>query len=185
MRILVSATEGEDIVTLRAASPEGRGQTCKPQEDAMIQIHKSETADTRTCDFTKVTKETLKESSVSHIGDVRRGLQHFADMLARASSVHDADKLTDLDGFHSDFTGGFKSTVWWDEHRKINRHHIDKADGIPEDVNLVDVIEHITDCVMAGMARSGSVYELKLPDALLQRAFANTVSRLKENIEVV
>ena len=35
MRILVSATEGEDIVTLRAASPEGRGQTCKPQEDMM------------------------------------------------------------------------------------------------------------------------------------------------------
>jgi hypothetical protein len=38
---------------------------------------------------------------------------------------------------------------------------------------------------MAGMARSGSVYELKLSDELLQRAFKNTVYLLTETIEVV
>ena len=151
----------------------------------MIKIHKSETADTRTCDFTKVTKETLEASSVSHIHDVYMALRHFQELLEERARLHDWDKIENLDGFHSDFTSGFKSTVWCDEHRKINRHHIDKEDGVREDVNLVDVLEHIVDCVMAGMGRSGSVYAVKLPDALLQKAVKNTVDQLKAEVEVV
>jgi hypothetical protein len=34
------------------------------------------------------------------------------------------------------------------------------------------------------MARSGSVYELKLPDEVLRRAFANTVELLKNKVVV-
>ena len=49
----------------------------------------------------------------------------------------------------------------------------------------MDVIEHVVDCVMAGMARSGSVYDLDLPDELLQRALKNTVELLKANVQVV
>jgi hypothetical protein len=37
---------------------------------------------------------------------------------------------------------------------------------------------------MAGMGRSGSVYELKLPDELLQRAFKNTTDLLKSQVIV-
>jgi hypothetical protein len=55
---------------------------------------------------------------------------------------------------------------------------------VPSDVNLVDVIEHIVDCVMAGMARSGSVYQLSLPSDLLQAAFRNTVEQLSVAVEV-
>jgi hypothetical protein len=150
----------------------------------MITIHKSPTADTRTCDWSKVTKEQLEASSVSHILDVAMGLRLFGDMLQSAAQVHDFDKLDDIDGFHRDFLIGFKQTTWWDKHRKINRHHLNVADGVPADVNLMDVIEHIVDCVMAGMARSGSVYELKLPDEVLQAAFQNTVSLLKANVSV-
>lgn len=50
----------------------------------MIQIRKSETADTRTCDFTKVSRETLLESSIQHVGDVHQALGFFsAERLAR------------------------------------------------------------------------------------------------------
>lgn len=150
----------------------------------MIIINKSETADTRTCDFTKVTRKCLEAASVSHIRDVYMGLNHFGILLLERARVHDFDKLNNLDGFYADFVGGFKSTVWWDNHRKINRHHIDKEDGVPQDVNLIDVLEHIVDCVMAGMARSGSVYELKLSDELLQKAFKNTVELLKSRVVV-
>jgi hypothetical protein len=108
----------------------------------------------------------------------------FSDMLLSASQSHDFDKLSDLGTFHRDFQTGFKQTEWWDNHRKINRHHLNVADGVPADVNLIDVIEHIVDCVMAGMARSGSVYELKLPDEVLQAAFRNTVEKLKANVVV-
>jgi hypothetical protein len=150
----------------------------------MIEIKPSQTADTRTCDFANTSKETLAASSQQHIADVVKALAFFSGKLMEAAGAHDYDKLLALDWFHEDFVTGFKQTGWWDNHRKIHRHHLDKDDGIPEDVNLIDVIEHISDCVMAGMARSGSVYELKLSDELLQRAFRNTTELLKAQIEV-
>jgi hypothetical protein len=150
----------------------------------MIYIQTSSTADTRTCDYTTVTKETLRASSVQHIGDVRASLGFFQDELHAAGERHDRDKLTDLDGFHRDFVTGFTVTEWWDRHRKVNRHHLDEADGIPEDVNLIDVLDFIADCVMAGMGRSGSVYALHLPPELLERAFQNTVTALKAVVVV-
>lgn len=151
----------------------------------MIRIKKSETADTRTCDWSKVSKDTLRDSSISHIHDVEKGLAMFCNMLISSAAKHDVDKLKDIDGFHEDFKTGFEKTTWWDSHRTINRHHLTADDGVRDDVNLVDVLEFITDCVMAGMARSGSVYELKLKREVLQKAFDNTVELLKGQVEVV
>lgn len=151
----------------------------------MIQIKRSPTADTRTCDFANVSRETLLESSKQHINDVGMGLLFFAKKLSEAGLAHDTDKITDIDGFHTDFVTGFANHEWWDRHRQLNRHHLTFADGIPKDVNLIDVLDYISDCVMAGMARTGEVYELELPDELLQYAFKNTVELLKSNVEVV
>ncbi len=151
----------------------------------MITVKPSSTADTRTCDWSTVSIDQLKESSLSHIGDVGNGLGYFASLLAYAAAKHDFDKLSDIDGFHRDFATGFKQTEWWENHRKVNRHHLNMADGVPEDVNLIDVIEHVVDCVMAGMARSGSVYELSLPSEVLQRAFRNTTELLKQNVQLL
>ncbi len=150
----------------------------------MIRIQQSQTADTRTCDFVNVTKQTLYDSSVQHIRDVREAHQFFSRKIAEALLAHDTDKLTDIDGFHADFLTGFKVTEWWDRHRKLNRHHLQQEDGIPADVNLIDVLDFIADCVMAGMARSGSVYPLQLPPELLERAFQNTVEMLKHEVVV-
>lgn len=150
----------------------------------VIVIQKSATADTRTCDFANVDKETLLASSRQHIGDIVKAIAFFQSKLTEAAGCHDYDKLTDIDGFHADFVTGFKKTGWWDNHRKIHRHHINIADGVPDDVNLLDVLEHIADCVMAGMARSGMVYDLKLDGELLQIAFENTVNLLKNEVSV-
>jgi hypothetical protein len=150
----------------------------------MITIQKSATADTRTCDFAAVSKETLYASSVQHVGDVRLALAFFGEVLDRAAATHDNDKFTDIDGFHADFVTGFKETGWWDRHRTLNRHHLTQDDGVPVDVNLIDVLDFIADCVMAGMGRSGSVYPLQLPPDLLERAFQNTVELLKAEVVV-
>ena len=150
----------------------------------MIEISKSPTADTRTCDYANVTKETLRRSSAQHIQDVGAGLAFFGAMLTAAAVRHDADKLADIDGFHTDFLTGFAVTTWWDRHRRLNRHHLQQDDGIPVDVNLIDVLDFIADCVMAGMARSGSVYPLSLPAELLERAFQNTVTALQSQVVV-
>lgn len=150
----------------------------------MIEITKSETADTRSCDFANTTKETLLTSSRSHIGDVVKALAFFVSKLTEAAGEHDYDKLTAIEWFHKDFITGFKQTGWWDNHRKIHRHHLASEDGVPEDVNLLDVLEYISDCVMAGMARTGSVYELSLPPGLLEEAFKNTVELLTKEVTV-
>jgi len=150
----------------------------------MITIKKSPTADTRTCDVSKVSKMDLLNSSTQHIYDVVQALGFFDQMLHHAAKVHDWDKIKEIDWFHRDFITGFKETGWWDNHRKIHRHHLAQEDGVPKDVNLVDLIEYICDCVMAGMARSGSVSEIKVTPELLERAFTNTVELLKKNVEV-
>lgn len=150
----------------------------------MITIRKSPTADTRTCDFTKVTKEQLEASSKQHINDVRQALDFFSDKLIDAAMVHDWTKLKQLDQFHADFLTGFKQTAWWDAHRKQERHHLGQLDGVREDVNLIDVLEYISDCVMAGMARSGSVYEITIDAMVLAKAFKNTVVMLAKEVHV-
>jgi protein tyrosine phosphatase len=150
----------------------------------MITINKSKTADTRTCDYSKVTKEQLRDSSVQHIQDVRKGMQFFSDFLYQAGTHHDFDKLTGIDHFHADFITGFKQTGWWDNHRKVNRHHLLQDDGIPSDVNLIDVLDMIVDCVMAGMGRTGTVYPLNIDPNVLMTAFQNTVTMLQDKIIV-
>ena len=152
----------------------------------MITIQKSQTADTRTCDYANTSKETLLASSEQHIRDVRKALDYFMARVCEAGQRHDTDKITDIDGFHADFVRGFgpDAQTWWTKHRAINRHHLTMADGIPADVNLIDVLDFIADCVMAGMGRSGSVYPLQLPPELLERAFQNTVALLKSQVVV-
>ena len=148
----------------------------------MITIRKSPKADTRTCDVSQVSKEVLLASSLQHIGDVGKALGFFCTKLIDLAVWHDYDKLTDIDSFYADFKTKFEQHAWWDRHRMLCRHHLTAEDGIPEDVNLFDVLEYIADCVMAGLARSGSVYELKLDPPLLEKAFQNTVKLLKSEI---
>lgn len=151
----------------------------------MIGIHKSKTADTRSCDFSQVTKEQLLASSIQHIGDVKLGMDFMKRLIDNSAARHDHDKISNIDGFHADFVTGFKQTGWWDEHRKINRHHLLQEDGIPANVDLIDVLDMIVDCVMAGMGRTGSVYPLDISPELLKRAFDNTVELLKAEIIVL
>lgn len=153
-------------------------------ERPRIRIENSATADTRTSDYRNVTKKQLLDSSVQHIADVRRALAFFHAELAEAATRHDADKLTDIDGFHADFVTGFEQTGWWDRHRKLNRHHLTQDDGIPDDVNLIDVLDFIADCVMAGMGRSGSVRPLEIEPEVLMRAFRNTADLLERHVVV-
>lgn len=150
----------------------------------MIKIKKSKTADTRSCDFSQVTKEQLRESSLQHINDVRKGMDFIKEIIDQSATIHDHDKLTELSHFHADFITGFKQTGWWDNHRKVNRHHLLAEDGVPDNVNLVDVLDMIVDCVMAGMGRTGTVYPLEIKPEVLMTAFQNTVELLKSQIVV-
>jgi hypothetical protein len=151
-----------------------------------ILIKKSETADTRSCDCTKVTKEQLLASSKSHISDVQQGMKLIADIIIQQGKDHDFDKLSDINKFYNDFKTNFQSTEWYENHKLINRHHLSPDNGvIPEDVNLIDVLEYLTDCIMAGLARTEIIYDIKISPEVLMTAFNNTISQLKNSIEVI
>lgn len=146
----------------------------------MITIKKSPTADSRSCDAKNVSKETLIESTQLHIRDVFRSMDFLSQLVENAGFEHDRHKLETMAAFHKAFTGGFVDETWWNEHKK-ERHHLPPD---LEDVNLIDIMEHISDCVTAGMARTGKVNPLIVDDKLLQKAFQNTVKLLINNIKV-
>lgn len=151
----------------------------------MIEIKESKTADTRTCDVSKVTKKVLEQSSRQHIQDVKRGLFFFAELLMLAANRHDYTKITDIDQFYADFKTGFKETSWWEMHQKKERHHLSNPEYVQSNVDLLDILEMITDGVMAGIARSGEYRKEEVPDALLRKAFDNTVNLLLHNVTLV
>jgi len=168
-------------------------------ESQKIHIKKSPTADTRTCDPKTVTKEQLLESSKLHQKDVEKALawmngrlelrtQFFFLATGGLSYPHDHDKIDDIDGFHRDFQAAnerpFVDGEWYQKHLRENRHHLNVAEGVPDNVDLFDVQEMIADCAVSGMARSGEVYPLELSNELLQRAVQNTLKKLVASIVV-
>ena len=149
-----------------------------------IKIKPSKTADSRTCDFSKVSKEQLLASSIQHIGDIKKGFDFFVYMLHRQASLHDLSKLSHIDDFHRNFVTGFKEKDWWEYHQTVERHHFNEEKYIPKDVNLIDILDQIVDGAMAGMARSGSYRQEPISGELLLRAYRNTVDLLLSKIEV-
>lgn len=151
-----------------------------------IVIRKSPTADSRSCDPSKVTLEQLQDSTKQHMNDVLKGMVFFSKLITKSGMKHDLDKLSSIDEFHKSFQSNtLMNSEWLQNHYKNNRHHLVQEVGIPKDVNLVDVLEYISDCVMAGMARSGNVFDLNISPELLKKAFDNTVILLRSNVKVI
>ena len=151
-----------------------------------ITIVKSPNADTRTAKK-DITKDELLSQTVSHIFDVQRVGVMLADMLKNQLSEHDHTKIDHIDEFYKDFTTRFegyefKKLPWWQIH-KTERHHLN--DSVPDDVNLIDVLEMVIDCTVAGLARSGSVYDITIPNEVLVKAINNTKDLIINNTEVV
>ena len=88
------------------------------------------------------------------------------------------------DSFLSTINNGtdFVNDEWYQLHIKAERHHL--LSNCPSDVNLIDVLEMISDCVCAGMARSGEVRDLEIDDNILKKAVNNTVQMIKDMIIV-
>ena len=155
----------------------------------MLKIKQSKTADTRSAE-TKVDKETLLASSHQHIGDVQKAILWMMSVLGDIALKHDHTKIDAIDQFAEDFKlvqekpkTDFKKLPWFNLHVTSERHHVN--DRCPDDVNLFDLLERIADITMAGMARTGKIYNDSLSPDILTKAYKNTVELLKNNIEVV
>lgn len=156
----------------------------------IVKMKKNTLGDTRTAKRMP-TKEEFHHSNWLHKTDVSMLATEFATELKERCAMHDwtkvaepyASKFYKLMKATIEDGADFKSGEWAHLHYDVlERHHLFKH--CPEDVDLFDVLEMIFDCVSAGMTRSGSVYPLEISNEILQKAVANTVNYLVENIEI-
>lgn len=152
----------------------------------MIEISKSPVNSTQTSE-SNVSRESLKEGISSHQKDVHNAMFFFIKELFNSANKHDFTKVYNFDEFYSDFVKSKKTGVsftesnWYKFHHNNERHHL--LSNVPDDVNLVDVIEMICDCVVAAYSRTGKITEpIELPNEVLQKAFSNTLIEIERHL---
>lgn len=156
-----------------------------------IEIERNTNGDTRVTKHMPTINE-FNESNNSHRWDVKHLINRFCEILKCSSEDHDWTKISEpyRSMFYRDMSSviehgmDFFDGEWSKLHYyELERHHLERY--CPEDVDLFDVIEMICDCVAAGMARSGEVYDLDISDDILIKAVKNTVEILKAQIQVI
>lgn len=153
-----------------------------------VVIKKNQNLDTRTAPK-DVSFKDFQEANDMHRSDVRAVMEQISLMLDAAGIGHDYTKKSMEEMFYNDFLSAmndgtkFVDGEWYKTHIKAERHHL--LSDCPNDVNLIDVMEMIADCVCAGMARSGEVREPEINTEILEKAFKNTVDLIKSMIVVV
>ena len=153
-------------------------------------IKKNNLGDTRTADRCPTFTE-FNRANEDHANEVREMMANIGDKIKAAGRNHDHTKLLEpaRSLFYRELCAkiegkidSFEDGEWYPMHCEVERHHLNKC--CPDDVNLIDVLEMICDCVCAGMARSGSVYPVTIPNEILQKAVENTVNMCIDSVQL-
>lgn len=153
----------------------------------MIEITKNPNGDTRTAPK-NITYEQFQEANDMHIEDVRAVMYELSRMVDSVGEHHDCTKKSQERMFYRDFLStlhdgtDFVCGEWYQLHAMAERHHL--ISHCPDDVNLIDVLEMIADCVCAGLSRSGEVRGLEINSEILNKAVKNTAELVKTMIVV-
>lgn len=153
----------------------------------MVTIYKNPNGDTRTAPK-NVSFEEFQEANDMHREDVNQVMYELSQMIDKRGENHDCTKKSQERMFYKNFLStmndgtDFVNDEWYQLHIKAERHHL--LSHCPDDVNLIDVLEMISDCVCAGMARSGEIRDLEIDSDILNRAVQNTAKMIKDMIEV-
>lgn len=155
-----------------------------------MKIKRDSNGDTRTakCIPTIRQFDIANESHRENVGEL---MKNFGREITIRGTIHDWTKEDEphRSEFYQDLIRTMKGDMvfergeWAKLHYERERHHLDKV--CPDDVDLIDVIEMICDCVCAGLARSGEVRSVEITSTILMKAVANTVERLARQIEIV
>lgn len=156
-----------------------------------IYIEKNPNGDTRTAGK-NVSYEDFCKANKSHMQDVAMVMRELASNIEDRGVSHDFTKILHSKQFYSNFRDvldgnaveDFTDLPWYKMHVQAERHHLNNH--CPEDVNLIDVLEMIVDCVCAAKARRGndSIYAIDLPDGILERAVNNTIELVDDMVAV-
>ena len=143
-----------------------------------VVIYKNPNGDTRTAPK-NISFDQFQEANDSHIADVRAVMNELESILVKNGEKHDWTKKKYEKMFYNNFLttinvgADFTAGEWYQLHVNTERHHL--LSRCPEDVNLLDVIEMVVDCVCAGKTRSGEVRDLEISTDILEKALRNTV----------
>lgn len=112
-------------------------------------------------------REAAIKSTSTHVDLVSKFMETVSNALVHRGITHDWTKF--------DFP-----ELTFEDHMKLERHHLNIPTGVCDDVDLLDVLEFTCDCVSAGLQRSGklNLNYLKVPEEVLQRAVYNTACKL-------
>ena len=153
----------------------------------MVKIFKNPNGDTRTAPR-NVSFEEFQEANDMHINDVKQVMYELSQIIDHRGEKHDYTKKSQERMFYNNFLStmndgtDFVNDEWYQLHIKAERHHL--SSNCPNDVNLIDVLEMIVDCVCAGMARSGEIRDLEINPDILNKAVQNTAKLIKYMIVV-
>lgn len=157
--------------------------------DNVIDITANNLGDTRTANR-KPSFDEFQDANRSHMSDVHDVMLEITKLINIAGLEHDYTKQIYEAEFYADFckvldgsTEKFTDMEWYQKHIKEERHHINNR--CPEDVDLIDIIEHVVDCCCAGKARSGYISPVVIDPEILQKAVENTVKMIDNNTRVV
>ena len=157
--------------------------------EKVIDIATNNLGDTRTANR-KPSFGEFKAANRSHMIDVEDVMHEIAKLIKRAGVEHDCTKQIYAAEFYADFckvldgsTEKFTDMEWYQKHIKEERHHINNR--CPDDVDLIDIIEHVVDCCCAGKARSGYISPVVIDPEILQKAVENTVKLIDNNTRIV
>lgn len=128
------------------------------------------------------------DANNQHRADVQSMMNALAEKIKLAGEKHDWTKKQEpyRSNFYRDLCNTIEGRIkfedgqWNKDHYALERHHLLRR--CPDDVNLIDVIEMICDCVCAGMARSGEVRDLEISEDIVLKAVRNTVEMCKEAV---
>ena len=129
------------------------------------------------------------QANFDHILDVQAVMFALAKRLEKQGEDHDRTKLEYEERFWRDFQAAllngedFTKSWWYLMHVHEEKHH--PLSNCHHDINLLDVIEMIVDCVCAAKTRAGSLGQLKLDEDILRLAFRNAVMLVDDMTEVV
>lgn len=115
----------------------------------------------------KKDKDKCLEDTRSHQEAVKQLMHVIAQEIILRADYHDFTKLE-----YDDLT--------FEKHMRMERHHLNIPSGIPEDINVIDLVEFICDCISAGAQRSQALdfQYLKINENLLQPIINNTAFEL-------
>lgn len=150
-----------------------------------IIVYKNPNGDTRTAPK-DIRLKDFREANDMHKQDVKNVMSELALKIMLTGDLHDKTKKSEELMFYNNFLStmndgtDFVNDKWYKLHVNEERHHL--LSRCPDDVNLIDVLEMITDCVCAGMARSGEVRPVEINNEILEKALNNTVELIKDMV---